>query len=139
MSAVIVWLLSTGAFWFLANLASNGIEANVHHYPTRAAAMTVAGIAIGGLASAVGYTFFVLTILLIVQLWFVRRKIKSTMGVSSSVASKYALPTFLLIAFATVGSYLFSVEACDTSGRACKRMFFERLYTPPQFESPQGR
>ena len=98
--------------------------------------MTVAGVATGALASAMGYGFFVLTILLIVQLWFLRRKIKAAMGVSSAVATKYTLPTFLLVVFATVGSYVFSLEACDSSGRSCKPVFFERLYTPPQLQPP---
>jgi hypothetical protein len=138
MSAMIVWLLATGAFWFLTNLASNTIEANVHNFPTRAAVMTVAGIAIGALASAVGYSFVVVTILLIAQLWFVRRKIKATLGANSAVATKYALPAFLLIAFATVASYFFSIKACDVAGRSCKRVFFERLYTPPYLRPPTG-
>ena len=138
MSAMIVWLLATGAFWFLTNLASNAIEANVQNYPTRVAVMAVAGIAIGALASAVGYGFFVVTILLIAQLWFVRRKMKAMAGVNSAVATKYALPAFLLIAFATAGSYFFSIEACDATGRSCKRVFFEQLYTPPHLQPPAG-
>ena len=98
--------------------------------------MTIAGVAIGALASAVGYGFFVLTILLIAQLWFLRRKIKLTTGATWAVATKYTLPTFLLVVFATVGSYVFSLEACDSGGRSCKPVFFERLYTPPQLQPP---
>jgi hypothetical protein len=138
MSAFIIWLLSTGAFWFLTNMASNAIEANIQIYPVRLAMMTVAGITIGALASAVGYGFFVVTILLIVQLWFVRRKIKAMVGANSAVATKYTLPVFLLIAFATAGSYLFSIEACDSTGRSCKRVFFKQLYTPPHLQPPAG-
>lgn len=136
MSVMNVWLLSTGAFWFLTNMASNFIEANVHNYPTRVTVMAVAGIAIGALASAVGYGFFVVTVLLIIQLWFVRRKMKAMAGVNSAVATKYALPAFLLIAFATVGSHIFSIEECDTKGRSCKRVFFEQLYTPAHLQPP---
>ena len=136
MSATIVWLLSTGAFWFLANLASNAIEATVRSYPVRVAVMMVAGTAIGALASAVGYGFFIVTILLVVHLWFVRRKMKAIVDVKSSIATKYALPAFLLIACATVASYLFSAEVCDSTGHGCKRVFFERLYTPPHLQPP---
>lgn len=137
MNAMVVWLVATVAFWFVTNLATNMIEATVHNYRARAAVMTLTGTAIGALASAVGYSFFILTILLVIQLWFVRRKMMTTSGVSSEVATKYAVPTFLLIAFATVGSYFFSMETCDFAARSCKRVFFERLYTPPHLQVPK--
>jgi hypothetical protein len=136
VGAAIVWLITTGAFWFLSNLVSNAIEATVHHYGTRATAMVVAGTAIGALASAVGYSFFILTILIILQLRFVRRKMQASLGVKSWVATKYLLPALLLIAFATVASYAFSIETCDATGHSCKRVFFERLYTPPHLIPP---
>ena len=136
MTASIIWLITTGAFWFLLNLASNAIEATVYNYATRAIVMVVLGTAIGALASAVGYGFFILTILLIVQLWFMRRKMQATLGVKSWVATKYALPAFFLVAFATVASYIFSIETCDSTGHSCKRVFFEPLYAPPHLKSP---
>ena len=138
MNETFVWLLSTAAFWFLVNLASNAIEATVHHYSTRLVVMAAAGIVIGALASAVGYGFFILTLLLIVQLWFVRRKLTTAMGGDRSVAAKYALPAFLLVISATVASYLFSIEACDRTGHECKRVFYDRFYTPPHLKPPTG-
>jgi hypothetical protein len=134
MSATIVWIISTVIFWFVVNIASNTIEAHVRAYGMRMAAMAITGIAIGALASAIGYSFFILTILLIVQLWFVQRKVKSVANVGSTVALKYVVPAFVLIISATVASYLFSIEACDLSGASCKRLFFERLYTPPNLQ-----
>jgi hypothetical protein len=135
MSATIVWIISTALFWFVVNIACNTIEANVRAFGTRVAAMATTGIAIGALASAIGYSFFALTILLVVQLWVVHRKVKIAANIGSGVALKYALPTFLLIISATAASYLFSMEACDLSGASCKRLFFERLYTPPHLKS----
>lgn len=138
MSTAIIWLITTAAFWFLSILASNAIEATVRHYGTRTTVMVVAGTAIGALASAVGYSFLILTILLIVQLWFVRRKMQAALGVKSWIAAKYTLPAFLLIFFATVASYAFSIETCDTTGQNCKRAFFDRLYTPPHLIPPRN-
>jgi len=54
-------------FWFLSNLASNLIEATVPRYGYRMAVMAVVGVAIGALASAVGYVYFMLTIALLVH------------------------------------------------------------------------
>ena len=138
MSEIFVWLLSTTAFWFLANSASNTIEATVHHYSTRVVVMAATGIAIGALASAVGYGFFILTLLLIIQFWFLRHKLTTAMGGDRSAAAKYALPAFLLVISATVASYLFSIEACDRTGHECKRVFFDRIYTPPHLKPPTG-
>lgn len=136
MSGIFIWLLSTAAFWFLVNLSTNAVEAVVHHYGTRLMVMVVAGIAIGALASAVGYGFFILTVLLFLQLWFVRPKLLRVTGGNSLAATKYALPASILVICATVASYLLSIEACDELGHDCRRVFFDRLYTPPHLAPP---
>ena len=98
--------------------------------------MAVVGMAIGALASALGYGFFILTISLIVQLWFVRWTTQMALGVKSWAATKYVLPAFLFVTFATGASYIFSIEKCGSTGRACKRVFFERLCTPSYLKPP---
>lgn len=134
MESFAFWLLATCGFWVLSNQASNLIEATVHQYWRRIAFMVAAGLGIGALASAVGYTYGILPVLLLVQLWNVRKKLL-IVGVPSGLAGKHLVPGLLMIACSAAGSFLFAIELCDQSGADCRRVFFERLYTPPHLRA----
>ncbi len=75
MSSTVVWLTSTVAFWVICTLAYAVIEALVHDYWARIAVMIVAGSAVGALASAFGYTIFILALILLAQLVVMHRKL----------------------------------------------------------------
>lgn len=132
----VVWLVSTGVLWFITNATTNLLEAKVHRYSTRFLLMTLAGVAIGAISSAIGYTFFIISILLLWQAMKVRKTIQATLLCSNGVAMKYTLPTLSLIITATIGSYVFSIESCGSGAfpANCKRVFFERIYTPPHLQ-----
>ena len=135
MSAGVVWLISTGVLWAICTAAMTAIEALVHDYRTRFAVMIAAGIAIGALASAFGYTFYILAIILFAQLMFWRWKVLLAFAGDRRMASKYIAPSAAFLVAATVGSYVFSLEVYEgpSGGR---RVFFERIYTPPHLVPP---
>ena len=131
MSPGVVWLFSTVALWAICTACYTAIEGLVPGYRTRFAVMIVAGVAVGALASAFGYSFSILSIILFAQLMVVRRgflRFFETEG--QQLATKYMAPMIGFVVAATIGSYAFSLESCDASHR-CHRMIFERIYTPP--------
>ena len=134
--SIFVWLLSTAALFVVCTLLGNLIEAVVHNYAVRVCLMLLAGVAIGALASAIGYGFFVLACLLLWRAWQIRNKLLPVIG-EAAAATKYALPTMLLVVSATLFSYVFSVEHCPSGSTDCQRIFFERVYTPPHLVRPK--
>lgn len=140
MVGATAWLVTTAALWGIVTLATNGIEAAVHDYRTRVVAMGAAGLVIGAGASAVGYGFGLLALLLVVRAVLIKKKLQRAMGLRSGVAWKYALPGLLLVITATAGSFVFSLEACEGARPSvCERVFFDRLYTPPHLVPPGER
>ncbi len=135
MSSTAVWLGSTAALWVICTVAYTAIEALVHDYWTRFAVMVVAGSAVGALASAFGYTIFILALILFAQLGVMRRKLLHVISNDERIASKYVAPSMALVVAATVGSYVFSIEVCEGVS-SCHRVFFERIYTPPHLVPP---
>lgn len=98
--------------------------------------MFLAGVAVGALASAIGYGFFVLAGLLLWRAWQMRNKLLPITG-DPAAATKYALSTILLVVSATLFSYVFSIENCQSGSTDCQRLFFERVYTPPHLVRPK--
>ncbi len=135
MSSTVVWLGSTAALWVICTVAYTAIEALVHDYRTRFAIMVVAGSAVGALASAFGYTFLILALILFAQLFLMRRKFLHMINNDKRTVSKYVAPSMALVVAATVGSYVFSIEVCEGVS-SCHRVFFERIYTPPHLVPP---
>ena len=137
MSGTVIWLGSTVALWVICTVVYTAIEALVHDYWIRFAVMVGAGIAIGALASAFGYSFFILAVILFVQLAFMRRQLSRRISGDERMALKYMVPSVALVAVAVIGSYVFSVELCDPlAPSSCPRIFFERIYTPPHLVPP---
>lgn len=139
MAGATAWLVTRGALWGVVILASLGIEATVHGYRARVVAMCAAGLVTGAGAAAVGYGFGLLTLLLVVRVVLIKKKLQRSMNVRSGVAWKYAFPALLLVIVATAGSFVFSLEACEGARPSvCERAFFGRVYTPPQL-APLGK
>ena len=97
--------------------------------------MIVAGVVVGALASAFGYSFFILAIILFAQLMYLRRRRLLLAESDQRIAKKFIAPSVAFLIAATIGSYVFSVEGCDRN-HTCHRMFFDRIYTPPHLVSP---
>ena len=119
--ATFIWIASTVGLWFLSVQLMNLAEIMTINRVSRLAAMATAGSLAGFSASLIGYQFFLLSILLAVQLIRHRQRSK-----------EYWWPagmTFILIA--TIASYAFSIEVCDSGGQQCARVFFNWVYTPP--------
>lgn len=127
--STVAWLVSTAVLFVICIFAVNVLEAFTPRYGARVIVMLLAGVAIGALASAVGYGFFILAVLLALYLWRMRSKLVIASG-SSEVANKYILPATILVVAATIASFVFSLESCDQDGKECKRVFFGRIYTP---------
>ncbi|OYT87620.1 MAG: hypothetical protein CFE46_10755 [Burkholderiales bacterium PBB6] len=128
--STVAWLASTAILFVICVFVVNFLEAFIHRYGARVVAMLFAGVAIGALASAVGYGFFILAVMLALYLWRMRGKLVVASG-SSEVANRYILPAIILVVAATLASSVFSLESCEQIGKECKRVFFERIYTPP--------
>jgi hypothetical protein len=73
--SIVVWLISTAILWVVVVALTNATEAFVHNYAARVVAMICAGLMAGAAASAIGYTFFLLALLLFAKLMWVKRKL----------------------------------------------------------------
>ena len=135
MSSTVAWLASTVASWIICSLAYVVIEALVDHYWSRIAVMIVAGGAVGALASAFGYTIFILALILLAQLVVMHRKLLRAISDEKVRASIFVTPSIALVVAATLASHVFSIEVCDGVS-SCHRVFFERIYTPPHLVTP---
>jgi len=76
--SIAVWLISTAILWVVVVALTNATEAFVHNYAARVVAMICAGVVAGAAASAIGYTFFLLALLLFARLMWVKRKLAET-------------------------------------------------------------
>jgi hypothetical protein len=132
MQGMVVWLISSFVICGVLIGAANFIEATVHNYRLRLLAMFLAGLVIGAVSSAVGYAFFIITILLVFNMMHVKQKVAASTN-NRGLALKYIIPTLVLIFSATICSYVFAIEKCtgEQSTMTCKRVFFDRIYIPP--------
>ena len=135
MEGIVVWLISTAILWVVVNVLTNATEAFVHNYTVRVVAMICAGAVAGAAASAIGYVFFFLALLLFAKLMWLKRKLAETVGIDNRTAWRYTVPSVLLLVTATISSYVFSLEACEGVS-TCHRVFFDRIYTPPHLIPP---
>jgi galactitol-specific phosphotransferase system IIC component len=135
MEGIVVWLISTAILWVVVNVLTNATEAFVHNYTVRVVAMICAGAVAGAAASAIGYVFFFLALLLFAKLMWLKRKLAKTVGIDNRTAWHYTVPSVLLLVTATISSYVFSLEVCEGVSN-CHRVFFDRIYTPPHLIPP---
>ena len=133
--SIVVWLISTAILWVVVFALMNATEAFVHNYAARVVVMICAGLVAGAVASAIGYVFYLLSLLLFANLMWSKRKLAKTAGVDNRTAWRYTVPGVLLLVAATMSSYVFSLEVCEGDS-TCHRVFFDRIYTPPHLIPP---